>query len=293
MLVDNRFGEANPIPDPAADPGRDDLRPRRAAPARVRRRERRPGDDPRLERHPGDPDGPRRRDHELLVGRPDRLRALAEARHLGARPRRALVDAAGDDRLDVLGLRRHVDGDAARRRRRGAAAAAAPGLDAVAGQVGADVDRRRRPGATRRARRRRRCCSRAPGSRTCSTADDPKVFTDPQSLSFERIDVSTGAQRDVDAADRLRRRRRRRERGRSRSRRRRRRPASRSTCRARSRSPRAATSSIPVVVRAAANAVDRRELRLRRAHRQRRHAPRPVRVPRRAPGAPQRAGRRR
>ncbi len=27
------------------------------------------------------------------------------------------------------------------------------------------------------------------------TADDPKVFTDPQSLSFQRIDVSTGAQR--------------------------------------------------------------------------------------------------
>jgi hypothetical protein len=27
------------------------------------------------------------------------------------------------------------------------------------------------------------------------TADDPKVFTDPQSLSFEKIDVSTGAQR--------------------------------------------------------------------------------------------------
>ena len=27
------------------------------------------------------------------------------------------------------------------------------------------------------------------------TADDPKVFTDPQSLSFQRVDVSTGAQR--------------------------------------------------------------------------------------------------
>src|SRR5439155_12449933 len=26
-------------------------------------------------------------------------------------------------------------------------------------------------------------------------ADDPKVFTDPQSLSFQRVDVSTGAQR--------------------------------------------------------------------------------------------------
>ena len=27
------------------------------------------------------------------------------------------------------------------------------------------------------------------------TANDPKLFTDPQSLSFERIDVSTGPQR--------------------------------------------------------------------------------------------------
>ena len=26
-------------------------------------------------------------------------------------------------------------------------------------------------------------------------ADDPKLFTDPQSLSFQRVDVSTGAQR--------------------------------------------------------------------------------------------------
>ena len=28
-------------------------------------------------------------------------------------------------------------------------------------------------------------------------ANDPKLFTDPQSLSFERIDVSTGAQRSA------------------------------------------------------------------------------------------------
>ncbi|MFL5953564.1 MAG: S8 family serine peptidase [Gaiellaceae bacterium] len=33
------------------------------------------------------------------------------------------------------------------------------------------------------------------GLTNVSAADDPKIFTDPQSLSFERIDVSTGAQR--------------------------------------------------------------------------------------------------
>ena len=33
------------------------------------------------------------------------------------------------------------------------------------------------------------------GLANVQAADDPKVFTDPQSLSFERIDVSTGAQR--------------------------------------------------------------------------------------------------
>jgi minor extracellular serine protease Vpr len=40
-------------------------------------------------------------------------------------------------------------------------------------------------------------------------ANDPKLFTDPQSLSFERIDVSTGAQRAA-MSHRVRRRRRRR-----------------------------------------------------------------------------------
>ena len=132
ILVDNRFGEANAIPIPLPIAGRDDLRPRRPAAARVSRRERRPGDDPRHERHPGDPDEPRRRDHELLVGRADRLRAHAQARHVGARARRPLLHAAEDDRRDVLGLRRNVDGDAARRRRGGAAPAAASGLDALA-----------------------------------------------------------------------------------------------------------------------------------------------------------------
>ena len=124
-----RRGERDP--DPAPAPGRDDLRPRRLAPPRLRVAARRPGDDPRLERHPRDPDRPQRRDHELLVRRPDRLRLVPEARHLGARARRPLLDAAADDRLDVLGLRRHVDGDAARRRRGRAARAAPSELDAA------------------------------------------------------------------------------------------------------------------------------------------------------------------
>ena len=34
------------------------------------------------------------------------------------------------------------------------------------------------------------------GLANADAADDPKIFTDPQSLSFQRIDVSTGAQRD-------------------------------------------------------------------------------------------------
>ena len=58
------------------------------------------------------------------------------------------------------------------------------------------------------------------------TANDPKLFTDPQSLSFERIDVSTGAAAHVAAPDGDRRRGRLRAPGRSRSRRRPRPPAS-------------------------------------------------------------------
>ena len=76
ILVDNRFGEANAIPMPLADPGRDDLRPRRRSScARYRLAARRPGDDPRLDatsaRSRPDRSGV---DHELLVRRPDRLR---------------------------------------------------------------------------------------------------------------------------------------------------------------------------------------------------------------------------
>ena len=87
-------------------------------------------------------------------------------------------------------------------------------------------------------------------------ADDPKVFTDPQSLSFEKIDVSTGAQRAVDAADGFRRGRRRRERGRCRSRRRRRRRASTIDVPGSVALAPGGDAAIPVVVRAAASAGD-------------------------------------
>ena len=280
-----RRGERDP--DPAADPGRHDLRPRRPAVARLPDRERRPGVDPRLVGHPGDPDEPQRRDHELLVGRPDRLRLRPEARHLRSRPRRALVDAAAHHRLDVLRLRRHVDGDAARRRRGRAAPAAASRLVVVAGEVGADVDRRARRGATPRAPRRRRCCSRAPASRTCS-------------LPTTRRSSPT--------------------RSRSRSRRSTSRPArSASRCSSPlsdagdgagtytvSLAPQAQTTGVSIDVpgtvvaragrrrrdpgrrRAAADAGTGENYGFVVLHRQRRAAPRPVLVPRRAPGAARR-----
>ena len=231
------------------------------------------------------PTGPQRRDHELLLRRPDRLRARAEARHLGAGPRRPLVDAAGDDRLDVLGLRRHVDGDAARRGRGGAPAAAASRLDAVAGQVGADVDRRARLG---RHGAHAGGAGAARGRRARERRSPPTTRRSSPTRSRSRsssIDVSTGAQRKSMLLTRLRRRRRRRHvdgvaRAAGADDRR-----ARSTCPAPSSLAPGGDVAIPVVVRAAADAGDRRELRLRRPHRERRPAPRPLRVPRRAPRA--------
>ena len=160
-------GEANPIPIAAARPRRHDRRPRRPGAARVRRRERRPGpirvstDVRELPTNRGgvitsfSSAGPTDFDHRL---KPDISAPGLDV--LSSTP-------PADDRLDVLGLRGHLDGDTARRRSGRAAAAAAPGLVVVAGEVGADVDRGRRRGATPRARRRRPCCSRAPASRTC------------------------------------------------------------------------------------------------------------------------------
>ena len=118
------------------------------------------------------------------------------------------------------------------------------------------------------------------------TADDPKVFTDPQSLSFQKIDVSTGAQRSSmlltvsDSGD----------------------GGGDWTV---SLAPQSQTSgveidvpglvtlapggdvAVPVVVRAAADAGIGRELRLRRPVAERRAAPGALWLPDRAAGAPQ------
>ena len=131
-----RRGE--PDPRPARRARRHGLRSRRRRASVVSRRERRHRSDPGERRHPGAPDEPRRRDRELLVGRPERLRRRSEAGSRRAGPRRAVIDPARDHRVDVLGLRRHLDGDAARRRRSGPPAPAASELGSVAGQVGAD-----------------------------------------------------------------------------------------------------------------------------------------------------------
>ena len=80
------------------------------------------------------------------------------------------------------------------------------------------VDRRRRPGPTRRGRRRRPCSLEGGGLVNVAAADDPLLFTDPASLSFGDLNVNARRRREVAARRRLGRRRRRRARGRSRSR---------------------------------------------------------------------------
>ena len=85
ILADNRFGEANAIPIQLSLPAGMISDLDGVAAPRLRVAARRPGDDPRLERHPRDPDRAERRDHELLVRRPDRLRLVPEAGHLRAR----------------------------------------------------------------------------------------------------------------------------------------------------------------------------------------------------------------
>ena len=132
-----RRGE--PDPDPARRPRRDDRRPRRPAAARVPRRSRRPHDGPDRRRPARSGHRPRRRRHQLLLRRPDRVRASAEARRRRARRPDPLRDAA-ERRRPVRRLRRDEHGRAARRRRRGAAPAAPPELVAAAGQVGARLD---------------------------------------------------------------------------------------------------------------------------------------------------------
>ena len=279
-----RRGE--PDPDPAAAADRDDLRPRRRESARLRGGERRAGVDPGLDRHPGDPDEPQRRHHELLVGRPDRLRPLPEAG----------LSAPG---LDVLSstpplttgstfsvfagtsmATPHVAGAAAlllQQHPGWSSWQVKSALMSTAGPAWGDTARTQEAPVL----------LEGAGLANVAAANDPKIFTDPQSLSFQRIDVSTGAQRrsmlltlsdagdgagtwSASVAPQAQTHRRHDRRSRpvdDRARRRRRHPGRRPRRRQRDR---------------------RRELRLHRPQRERRPAPRPLRVPRRAPRAPRR-----
>ena len=65
-------GRGEPDPDPAAAPGRHDRESRRRPPARGHGRDGRADDHPRRPRPARARDGPQRRHHQLLVGRPDR-----------------------------------------------------------------------------------------------------------------------------------------------------------------------------------------------------------------------------
>ena len=79
VVVDNRPGEANPIPIPLDVPRRDDRRPRRPAAARLPRRPRRPHNRPDRRRPARPGHRPGRHRHQLLLRRTDRVRASAEA----------------------------------------------------------------------------------------------------------------------------------------------------------------------------------------------------------------------
>ncbi len=117
ILVDNRFGEANAIPVQLADPGGHGRRPRRCATSaptwRRTAARRRSASSSGIQEIQTGPSGVIA---SFSSAGPTDFGCDAEAGHRRTGPRRPLVDAAADDRLDLLGLRRHVDGDAARRR---------------------------------------------------------------------------------------------------------------------------------------------------------------------------------
>ena len=79
-----------------------------------------------------------------------------------------------------------------------------------AGQVGADVHRRRRPGRTRRGRPEAPVLLEGAGLVELAARRRAAVFTDPQSLSFDDLNVNTGAASGALLVTRHRRRRRRR-----------------------------------------------------------------------------------
>ena len=155
VIVDNRPGEANPIPvqldvrgGMIADLDGQQLRAFLAG--RGGRTTVRIGGGPR-----DLVDGPRRRRHELLLGRPDRLRPPAEAGRRRARWPDPLRDASAR-RRPVRRLRRDEHGRAARRRRR-CAPAPAPSRTGRRCRSSLHSSRLPRPrGRTRHARSRRR-----------------------------------------------------------------------------------------------------------------------------------------
>ena len=86
--------------------------------------------------------GPGRDDDVLLLGRADRVRALAEARRLGARRGDPLLDAAGIRESAVRPVRRDEHVGAARRGCGRAPPAAPPRLDDASGALGTRLDGR-------------------------------------------------------------------------------------------------------------------------------------------------------
>ena len=251
ILSDNREGEANQIPLRLSLPAGmisnvDGEHLRAFVDATGGRTTIRVGDGP-LELA----DRPQRGDHKLLLGRADAVRARPEAGRLRARRADPLLDAAEHERVALRGLRRHLDGDAARDGGRRAVAPAPSGLDARTGEVRARRDRRPGLGRTPRGRRRRRVPLEGGGLVSLPDAADPRLFTAPTSLSFEDLPRAGAREQDdarpgqpTPAAARAP--------GRRPSRRRRRRPARASTSRARSSLAPGGAVDLPVTVRVTA-----------------------------------------
>ncbi len=126
---------------------------------------------------------------------PTRVRPPAQARPRGARRRRSSPRRCPSSRA-----RRSPSSTGRAWPRRTSTGAAAlllqlhPGWTPRAGEVGAHVDRGPGLGRHRAHEGGARSRSRAAGSINVARADDPQLFTDPVSLSFDDLDVNHGAQ---------------------------------------------------------------------------------------------------